>query len=68
MKLTMTRSSVGFLSALTDAHMIFNSRRKCGHHRASLKIRNCTGDHEETVRQTGREVGNKRVADMEDAR
>lgn len=44
MKLAVTRSSVGFLKALSDAHMIFKRRRKCSHQRANLKIRSCTGD------------------------
>lgn len=48
MKLTMTRSSVGFLKALREAHMIFKRRRKCGHQRASLKTRSCTGDGKQT--------------------
>lgn len=44
MKPAVTRSSVGFLRALSDAHTIFKKRRKCGHHLASLKIRSCTKD------------------------
>lgn len=62
MKLAVTRSSVGFLKALSDAHTIFKRRRKCGHQRANLKIRSCTGDDKtDSVRrnQKVRRLGGK---------